>query len=103
MGFAGQGIAVVAIAADKDAAGLLKVMARHSMFAIFTTVSNRFRALQELQALADEIGLMSESIADPRAGHHRPLERAAATGTWVFATGSLYLVGLLRPELSQIG
>lgn len=98
-GFAGKGIAVVAIAADKDAAGLLDVMHRYGVSAIFTSVSNRFRSAAELQTLAGEIGLASEMIEDPQTAYQRALERAAASGTWVILTGSLYLAGLLRERV----
>lgn len=98
-GFSGRGIAVVALAADKDAAGLLDVISRYGVSPIFTSVSNRFRSPAELQALAGEIGLASEVIEDPQAAYRRALERAAASGTWVILTGSLYLAGLLRERV----
>ena len=95
-GFAGPGIAVVAIAADKDAAGLLEVMNRYGLSPIFTSVSDRFRSPAELRELADKIGLSSDVIEDPQKAYEKALERAAAAGAWVILTGSLYLVGLLR-------
>lgn len=98
-GFAGPGIAVVAIAADKDAAGLLEVMARYGVSAIFTAVSDRFRSPAELQALAGAIGLASQVIEDPQAAYEKALDRAAASGAWVILTGSLYLAGLLREHV----
>ncbi len=98
-GFAGQGIAVVAIAADKDAPGLLDVMRRYGVSPIFTSVSDRFRPPAEMQQLAAKIGLASEVIEDPQAAYEKALERAAASGAWVILTGSLYLVGLLRERV----
>lgn len=98
-GFAGPGIAVVAIATDKDAAGLLEVMGSYGVSPIFTSVSNRFRSPAELQTLAGQIGLASEVIEDPQAAYEKALERAAASSTWVILTGSLYLVGLLRERV----
>lgn len=98
-GFVGPGIAVVAIAADKDAAGLLEVMGRYGVSPIFTSVSNRFRSPAELQTLAGQIGLASEVIDDPQAAYEKALEQAAASGAWVILTGSLYLVGLLRERV----
>lgn len=98
-GFVGPGIAVVAIAADKDAAGLLEVMGRYGVSPIFTSVSNRFRSPAELQTLAGQIGLASEVIDDPQTAYEKALERAAASGAWVILTGSLYLVGLLRERV----
>ena len=98
-GFAGSGIAVVAIAADKDAAGLLEVMGRHGVSPIFTSVSDRFRSPAELQRLAGQIGLASDVIEDPQTAYEKALERAASSGAWVILTGSLYLVGLLRERV----
>jgi dihydrofolate synthase/folylpolyglutamate synthase len=98
-GFVGPGIAVGAIAADKDAAGLLEVMGRYGVSPIFTSVSNRFRSPAELQTLAGQIGLASEVIDDPQTAYEKALERAAASGAWVILTGSLYLVGLLRERV----
>lgn len=95
-GFAGPGIAVVAIAADKDAAGLIEVMARYGVSPIFTSVSERFQSPTELQALAKAMGLDSEVIEDPKAAYEKALDRAGASGAWVILTGSLYLAGLLR-------
>ncbi|GAA3112038.1 folylpolyglutamate synthase/dihydrofolate synthase family protein [Rhizobium viscosum] len=100
-GFAGPGIAVVAIAADKDAAGFVEVMARYGVSAIFTSVSDRFRSPAELQALAEAIGLASETIEDPQAAYEKALERAGASGGWVMLTGSLYLAGLLRQRVME--
>jgi dihydrofolate synthase / folylpolyglutamate synthase len=98
-GFAGPGIAVVAVAADKDAAGLLDVIARYGVSPIFASVSDRFRSPAELRALADKIGLASEVIEDPRQAYEAALARASGTGAWVILTGSLYLAGLLRAQV----
>lgn len=100
-GFSGPGIAVVAIAADKDAAGLLDVMKRYGVSPIFTSVSNRFRSPAELQVLAGAIGLAGEVIEDPQAAYERALERAAEVDAWVILTGSLYLAGLLRQHVME--
>lgn len=99
-GLSGKGVAVVAIAEDKDAAGLLAIMARRGLPSIFTSVSNRFRQPEELQSLASGIGLASEMISDPQEAYARALAQAAASGTWVIVTGSLYLVGFLREQVS---
>ncbi|MBW9055304.1 bifunctional folylpolyglutamate synthase/dihydrofolate synthase [Rhizobium mesosinicum] len=98
-GFSGPGIAVVAIAGDKDAAGFVEVMARYGVSPIFTSVSDRFRSPAELQALAKAMGLESEVIEDPKAAYEKALDRAGASGAWVILTGSLYLAGLLRDHV----
>ncbi|MBB3655449.1 dihydrofolate synthase/folylpolyglutamate synthase [Rhizobium sp. BK650] len=98
-GFSGQGIAVVAIAADKDATGLLEVMGRSGVSPIFTSVSDRFRSPAEMQRIADKVGLASEMIEDPQKAYEAALVRASAAGAWVIVTGSLYLVGLLRERI----
>jgi dihydrofolate synthase/folylpolyglutamate synthase len=74
-------------------------MARYGVSPIFTSVSSRFRSPGELQQLAGAIGLASEVIDDPQKAYEKALERAAASGTWVILTGSLYLVGILRERV----
>ncbi|MBB3308966.1 dihydrofolate synthase/folylpolyglutamate synthase [Rhizobium sp. BK196] len=100
-GFSGPGIAVVAIAADKDATGLLEVMGRYGVSPIFTSVSDRFRSAVEMRQLADKIGLASEMIEDPQKAYEAALARASAASAWVLVTGSLYLVGLLRESITR--
>jgi dihydrofolate synthase/folylpolyglutamate synthase len=95
-GFAVPGIAVVAIAADKDAAGLLQAFSRYPISLIFTSVSDRFRSPEELHALAAGLGITSRIVADPQAAYAQAVAEAAGSNAWVLVTGSLYLVGALR-------
>lgn len=89
-------IAVVSIAEDKDAAGLLSTMTRHDMSIIFTTVGARSRSPEQLKTIADSLGLLSIVVPDPLEAYQEALAGAAESGAWVLVTGSLYLVGIIR-------
>jgi dihydrofolate synthase / folylpolyglutamate synthase len=99
----GACVAIVAFAADKDAAGLLAVLARHTDFAIFTTLPSAARCHlpADLHALAASLGMASEAEPDLDRVLERASRRAGETGTWVLVTGSLYLVGALREAVVQ--
>lgn len=95
-------VAVVSILEDKDAAGMLRVLAPHVEHFIFTRNQNP-RALPPatLASLCSQLGgageISSELEADPRRALARARELAGAAGV-VLATGSIYLVAdLLRP------
>jgi len=89
-------IAVVSIAEDKDAAGLLSTMTRHDISIIFTTVGARSRSPEQLKTIADSLGLLSIVVPDPLEAYQEALAGAAESGAWVLVTGSLYLVGIIR-------
>ncbi len=89
-------IAVMSIAEDKDAAGLLSTMTRHDMSIIFTTVGARSRSPEQLKTIADSLGLLSIVVPDPLEAYQEALAGAAESGAWVLVTGSLYLVGIIR-------
>ena len=94
--FTGPCIAVVSFAEDKDALGLLSVLAHHQVSIIFTVASGRSRSPSELNAMARQLGLSGEIEPDPQRAYHKALARAAASGAWVLVTGSLYLVGAIE-------
>ncbi|NEH46932.1 bifunctional folylpolyglutamate synthase/dihydrofolate synthase [Rhizobium leguminosarum] len=89
-------IAVMSIAEDKDAAGLLSMMTRHDMSIIFTTVGARSRSPEQLKTIADTLGLLSIVMLDPLEAYQEALAGATESGAWVLVTGSLYLVGIIR-------
>ncbi|TCA00843.1 bifunctional folylpolyglutamate synthase/dihydrofolate synthase [Rhizobium leguminosarum] len=89
-------IAVMSIADDKDAAGLLSTMTRHDISIIFTTVGARSRSPEQLKTIADTLGLLSIVILDPLEAYQEALAGATESGAWVLVTGSLYLVGIIR-------
>lgn len=89
-------IAVMSIADDKDAAGLLSTMTRHDISIIFTTVGVRSRSPEQLKTIADTIGLLSIVMLDPLEAYQEALAGATESGAWVLVTGSLYLVGIIR-------
>lgn len=95
---AGPGVAIVALAADKDAEGFLAELGKRASTIIFTDLpgSSRGRSPAELHKLASSLGLMSEAEPDAKWALGRGLELAALTDAWLLVTGSLYLIGALR-------
>jgi dihydrofolate synthase/folylpolyglutamate synthase len=89
-------IAVMSIADDKDAAGLLSTMTRHDISIIFTTVGARSLSPEQLKTIADTLGLLSIVMLDPLEAYQEALAGATESGAWVLVTGSLYLVGIIR-------
>jgi dihydrofolate synthase / folylpolyglutamate synthase len=97
---AGPCIAVVALAADKDAAGFLSELAGRASAIVLTDLpsASRGRSAAELQAIAASLGLTSEVVRDAKLAFQRAVELAAHANAWLLVTGSLYLVGELRGE-----
>ena len=95
---AGPCVAVVALAADKDANGFLAELSRSASAVVLTDLpsTNRGRPAEELRAIAHSIGLRSEVERDPTRALHRGLALARDANSWLLVTGSLYLVGALR-------
>ncbi|MGO7636707.1 folylpolyglutamate synthase/dihydrofolate synthase family protein [Rhizobium leguminosarum] len=89
-------IAVMSIAEDKDASGLLSTMTHHDISIIFTTVGARSRSPEQLKTIADTLGLLSIVMLDPLEAYQEALAGATESGAWVLVTGSLYLVGIIR-------
>jgi dihydrofolate synthase/folylpolyglutamate synthase len=100
---AGPCIAVVALAADKDAAGFLGTLAERAATIVFTDLpgSSRGRSLPELQVLAASLGLKSEAEPDAKRAFRRGVELATKAHRWLLVTGSLYLVGALRRDVAE--
>ncbi len=99
----GPCVAIVALAADKDAEGFVTELARRASTAIFCDVpgSSRARSPVELKALAESLGLISEVEPDAKRALERGLELAREASAWLLITGSLYLVGALRPAIGE--
>ena len=91
-------VAVVALAADKDAKGFVAELGKRASTIVFSDLpgSSRGRPPDELQRLAASLGLNSEAEPDARRALNRATALTAAAKTWLLVTGSLYLVGALR-------
>jgi dihydrofolate synthase / folylpolyglutamate synthase len=99
----GPCVAIVALAADKDAEGFVAELRGRASTIVFTDLpgSSRGRAPAELQALANSLGLTSEVEPDAKQALKRGLELACQANTWLLITGSLYLIGALRGAVSE--
>ena len=100
---AGPCVAIVALAGDKDAAGFLAELGKRASTIIFTDLpgSSRGRSAAELQALAASLGLTSEAEPEVKLALKRGLELATRADAWLIVTGSLYLIGALRPAIAE--
>jgi dihydrofolate synthase / folylpolyglutamate synthase len=99
----GPCVAIVALAADKDAKGFMAELASRASTVLFTDLpgSSRGRSPAELQALASSLGLPSEVEPDAKRALKRGFELATQVNTWLLVTGSLYLIGALRPAIGE--
>ena len=102
-GLAGPCVAIVALAADKDAEGFVAELGKRASTIVFTELpdSSRGRSPAELQALAASLGLPSEIEPDAKRALRRGLERAVGADSWLLVAGSLYLVGALRRAIVE--
>jgi dihydrofolate synthase / folylpolyglutamate synthase len=96
-------VAIVALAADKDAKGFVMELGKRASTIVFTDLpgSSRGRSPAELGALAASLGLSSEVEPDPKRALTRGLKLAVQENAWLIVTGSLYLVGALRGGLGE--
>ena len=96
-------VAVVALAADKDARGFMAELGRRASAVVCTDLpsTSRGRPAEDLHAIARALGLASEVESDPRRAFRRGLELAEKSGAWLLVTGSLYLIGELRGEAAR--
>jgi dihydrofolate synthase/folylpolyglutamate synthase len=101
----GPCVAIVALAADKDAEGFVAELAKRASTIVFTDLpgSSRGRSPTELQALAISLGLASEVEPDAKQALKRGLELATEANAWLLVTGSLYLIGALRGAVAHGG
>jgi dihydrofolate synthase/folylpolyglutamate synthase len=100
---AGPCVAIVALAADKDAQGFVAELGGRASTVVFTDLpgSSRGRSPAELHALAASLGLTSEIEPDARRALKRGLELATRANAWLLVTGSLYLIGALRGAIAK--
>jgi dihydrofolate synthase/folylpolyglutamate synthase len=100
----GSCVAVVALAADKDAKGFVTELGKRAAAIVFTDLpgSSRGRAPQELRSFAASLGLKSEAEPDAKRACRRGVKLAAAAEAWLLVTGSLYLIGALRREIALL-
>ena len=93
-------VAVVALAADKDAQGFLAELSWRASVVVFTELpaTNRGRPPADLLPIAVALGLAGEIEREPHDAFRRGLDLAREAGTWLLVTGSLYLVGELRGD-----
>ncbi len=100
---AGPCVAIVALAADKDAEGFVAELGKRASAVIFTDLpgSSRGRSPAELHALAASLGLESEIEPEAKLALARGLNLAAEDNAWLIVTGSLYLVGALRSAIAE--
>jgi dihydrofolate synthase / folylpolyglutamate synthase len=98
----GPCVAIVALAADKDAKGFVSALGERASAIVFTDLpgSSRGRPPAELKAFAASLGLSCEVEPDPKRALTRGLELAGQVNAWLIVTGSLYLVGALRSEVA---
>ncbi|MEA2733489.1 MAG: dihydrofolate synthase / folylpolyglutamate synthase [Acetobacteraceae bacterium] len=91
-------IAVVSLAADKDARGFLRQLSSHSLRVVCTEVpsSGRSYSAMHLHALAESLGIQSEAEPNPLRAFETGLELAAVAKSWLLVTGSLALIGAVR-------
>ena len=98
----GPPLVIFGCGADKDAAGLLKVLSgRVDSLVCVSTGTGPHAPPGELAARAKELGVQAETAESPEAA----LEQAAqevAVGGWILVTGSIHLAGNLRGTLRSI-
>ncbi len=99
----GPCVAIVALAADKDAQGFVAELLGRASIVFFTDLpdSSRGRSPVELKALATSLGLTSEVEPDAKRALERGLELAGQANAWLLVTGSLYLIGALRGAVGE--
>ncbi len=85
---------------DKDASGLLKVLAGRVDRVLCTSVgAGPYRPPGLLLAEAERAGLVAEKATSPRVAFEAALRHSRPDG-WVLVTGSLHLVGAVRSLIS---
>jgi dihydrofolate synthase / folylpolyglutamate synthase len=99
----GPCVAIVALAADKDAEGFVAELRGRASTILFTDLpgSSRGRSPVELKALAESLDLMSEVEPDAKRALKRGLDLARQANAWLLVTGSLYLIGALRGAIGE--
>jgi dihydrofolate synthase / folylpolyglutamate synthase len=91
-------IAVVSLAADKDATGFFTQLSSYALRVICTEVpsSGRSCSAMALSELATSLGFQSEAEANSTRAFKRGLELAAEARGWLLVTGSFALIEAVR-------
>lgn len=98
----GPPVVVFGAAKDKDLAGLLKLVAARTDRLVCTSVGTRTATPSgELVENARRFVVSAEMALTPRSALNRAVE-LCPPGGWILVTGSLHLIGALRPLVSAI-
>ena len=91
-------VAVVALAGDKDAVGLLSIVSQYASHIVFTElpIANRGHTIASLATISDSLGMTCDMLPSPAKAFDRAVQLASERGQWVIVTGSLHLVGIVR-------
>lgn len=96
-------IAVVAMANDKDARGLLSALKGYTSHIIFTNLPPAGgMSCTTLRSIASSLGISSEVQPILTTAVAHSIELAARESRWVIVTGSLHLVGAARREVEHL-
>ncbi len=100
-GLHGPCIVVLALGADKDAAGFLHELRGKVAQIIMTEAEKKVRMYpaSDLAAMAHDLKLDAETAPTPDAAMQRAYASARQQNGWILVTGSLYLVGAVRGRL----
>ena len=100
---AGACAVVLGLGRDKQAAEMLAVLKRRAAIVICTRAAGGPPAYEpaELRDLAEAAGLAAEAVADPGEALARAAVVAAPAG-WILVTGSLHVVGEVRPIIRRL-
>jgi len=92
-------IVLVAFGKDKNALAMLNTLRKSAAKVIFVPLGHNRPSwdTDELERIARSLGISAESAPSPIAGFKRCLK--LAQGRWILVTGSLHLVGAIRPFL----
>lgn len=96
----GLPVVVLGMGKDKDAEALLKCLVGRVDSVLCSSAGvGPYLAPEVLATKAQALGLRTQTVPDPRRAVQMAL--GAASGRWVLVTGSLHLVGAVRPSLFQ--
>lgn len=90
---------------DKQAFAMLDLLKQNRVDAVICTraASDVWSwTSHELCHFAEELGLATEDLSEPRAALMQAIALAAGRG-WILVTGSLRLVGDIRPIIRELG
>jgi dihydrofolate synthase / folylpolyglutamate synthase len=102
---AGPFVVVFGAGHDKQAFALLDLLKQNRADAVICTRAGsdvRPWSSHELRHFAGELGLTTENVPEPRDALMEALALAAGRG-WILVTGSLRLVGEIRPIIRELG